>query len=108
MATAEILRHWDRVAELGCVCCGRPAEIAHAHGGSLLGLGIYRAKGKKPSDWLTLPICPEHHRVEHKGLDYSPRLWEERWGTQVRYLNWVSDRVGYDVFERAGVKRDGS
>ena len=101
MATADVKRHWDRVAALGCVCCGRPAEIAHAHGGTLKDRGLYRAKGKKPSDWLVLPVCPEHHRVEYKGLDFSPRLWEQRWGSQEGYLRWLSEQLGYDVFERA-------
>lgn len=105
MPSAEIRRHWERVAALGCVVSGRPAELAHAHGGSLLDLGVTRAKGRKPSDWLVIPLAPEFHRVEYKGLDYSPRIWEERYGTQVSYLDWISKQLGYDVFERAGVKR---
>jgi hypothetical protein len=105
MATAEVKRYWSRVAELGCVCCGRPAELAHAHGGSLLDLGYYRAKGRKPSDWLVLPICPEHHRdVYRGGLDRDVRMWEDRWGDQVVYLRWLRTKLGVDVFAKAGIE----
>lgn len=49
--------HMQRVAELGCVICRRvtnqgwtPAEVHHAFDTA------------RRSDWLTVPLCPEHHR----------------------------------------------
>ena len=36
MSSAAIRRHWTRVAAMGCVVCGGPAEIAHCHGGSIV------------------------------------------------------------------------
>lgn len=49
-------RHMGRVAELGCVICidiagvASPAEVHH--------IGDTADR----SDWLTIPLCPEHHR----------------------------------------------
>lgn len=48
-----------RVAALGCALCRRlgyedtPAQVHHIRTGV--------AKGKRASDYLTIPLCPEHH-----------------------------------------------
>jgi len=48
--------HMGRVAELGCILCrelgvrGTPAEVHH----------IFDTAAR--SDWLTIPLCPYHHR----------------------------------------------
>lgn len=102
MATNEVRRYWTRVAELGCVVCKGPAEIAHAHGGSLRDIGIYRAKGRKPSDWLVLPLCPSHHRWAPLGLDLSVAAWESRFGTLVEHLDAIAKTLGVPVWEKAG------
>lgn len=53
-------RYLSRVASLGCVVCRRlgvrdtPAEIHHPR----FAVGM----AQRASDWLALPICPEHHR----------------------------------------------
>lgn len=53
-------RHLSRVAALGCVVCKRlglgetPAEIHHPR----FAVGM----AQRASDWLALPVCPEHHR----------------------------------------------
>ena len=53
-------RHLSRVAALNCVICRRfdmydvPAEIHHPR----FAVGM----AQRASDWLALPICPEHHR----------------------------------------------
>lgn len=53
-------RHLTRVASLGCVVCRRlgfsdtPAEIHHPR----FAVGM----AQRASDWLALPVCPEHHR----------------------------------------------
>lgn len=58
--TSLIKQHMNKVADLGCVLCrhldyGRsPAELHHprdAAGGA-----------QRASDWLVIPLCPEHHR----------------------------------------------
>jgi hypothetical protein len=53
-------RHLGRVAALGCVLCdhlcepGTPAEVHHIRDGV--------GAAQRASDWLTVPLCPEHHR----------------------------------------------
>lgn len=46
--------HMDRVAELGCLLCGQPAEIHHLREG--------QGMAQRASNWLTVPLCAEHHR----------------------------------------------
>lgn len=102
MATAEIKAYWTRVAALGCVCTGAPAEIAHCHGGSMQDLGHTKTKGKKQPwmDWLVLPICPEFHRWELDSLDRSVARWEARWGKQVDWLDTICKALNVDVWKK--------
>jgi hypothetical protein len=86
---------------MGCLICGRPAEIAHLHGGSITEAGFYRGKGKKPPDWLVAPLCPEHHRVEYGGYDASPKRWELQYGNMVAWLLVMRALTGIDAMERA-------
>ena len=50
----------DRVAGLGCAVCRRlgwgatPAELHHPREG--------QGGAQRASDWLVVPLCPEHHR----------------------------------------------
>ena len=59
-SSAEGRRHMGRVAELGCVLCrhlgfdGTPAEVHHIREG--------QGAAQRASDFLTVPLCPEHHR----------------------------------------------
>lgn len=55
--SAASSRHMASVASLGCVVCRRilglgytPAEVHHCFDTATR------------SDWLTVPLCPEHHR----------------------------------------------
>lgn len=53
-------RHLSRVAALGCILCASrgmrdtPAEIHHPR--------QFAGAAQKASDWLAVPLCPEHHR----------------------------------------------
>lgn len=53
-------RHLSRVAELGCIACrllgveGSPAEVHHPR--------FAAGAGQRASDFLAIPLCPEHHR----------------------------------------------
>lgn len=57
---SHIKRHMSAVADLGCILCrhldyGRtPPELHHPRGAA--------GGGQKASDWLVIPLCPEHHR----------------------------------------------
>ncbi len=99
----RIRMHWSKVAALGCLICSGPAEIAHAHGPSLTARGFHKGKGKKQrwQDMLVLPLCPDHHRHQKMSLDNALTTWESIYGTCAMHLDLVSERLGYDVWERA-------
>lgn len=107
MATAAVKRYWDRVAALGCVICGGPAEIAHAHGGSVnLRMQECKAKGRKLPrwDWLVLGLCYAHHRdTSPTGLDRNVDEWEYAYGDQAMWIDRISQRLGVDVWKLAKV-----
>jgi hypothetical protein len=52
-----------RVAALGCILCqhmglgATPAEVHH--------LEEETGAAQRQDDWLTIPLCPRHHRVEY-------------------------------------------
>lgn len=52
--------HMGRVAAAGCVLCHHlgygdtPAEVHHIREG--------QGAAQRASDWLTVPLCPSHHR----------------------------------------------
>lgn len=56
-------QYLDRVASLGCVICNHlgvengEAEIHHIR----LGQGM----SQRAEHWLTVPLCPYHHRGQH-------------------------------------------
>lgn len=110
MASAAVKRYWSQVAALGCCICGGPAEIAHAHGGSIVEkMGEPKAKGRKLPryDWLVLPLCPPHHRG-NRGLDIAGgHIWETWHGPQVGHIDRLIQQLGLDVWALAQVGRKG-
>lgn len=58
--SAKGKRHMGRVAEAGCVVCHHlgyghtPAEVHHVREG--------QGGAQRASDFLTVGLCPEHHR----------------------------------------------
>lgn len=63
-------RHMNRVAVSGCVLCRHlgwpdtPAEVHH--------IGDTADR----SDWLVVPLCPEHHRGETGYHGMGPKKFE--------------------------------
>ena len=61
-ASAAERRYLDRVASIGCVLCrhlglgATPAEVHHLKEGQGL--------SQRAEHWLTVALCPEHHRGE--------------------------------------------
>lgn len=53
-------RYLSRVAGLGCILCRHlslgetPAEVHHPK--------EWTGAAQRESDWLAIPLCPEHHR----------------------------------------------
>jgi hypothetical protein len=108
MATAEVKRYWTQLANMGCIICQQPAEIAHCHGGSMRYRGFTKAGGKKLPymDWLVLPICPRHHRLLPESLDYSVDAFEICFGTQEAWLDLMVRRTGIDIWKKAKSRHD--
>lgn len=60
MSSAAAKRHMGRVADLSCILCrhlGFPGSIAEIHH-----IREGRGMSQRASDFLTIPLCPEHHR----------------------------------------------
>lgn len=60
MSTAAEKRYMGAVASLGCILCRHlglgetPAEVHHLREG--------QGGAQRASNFLTIPLCPEHHR----------------------------------------------
>ena len=76
----------SRVAELGCIICGRPAEIHHIGNGAM---------GKRSDHFSALPLCEIHHRTGGHGVAvHAGRLtWEQAFGTEKELLEKTKKMV---------------
>jgi len=64
------LSDWYRqVADLGCLCCGSPAELHHP-------------RGRKLTPWYVLPLCPKHHRGGRLSIHGAKRTFRQTWGLE--------------------------
>ena len=52
--TTEEARHVEHVASLGCLICGKPAEVHHVMHAP--------GKSKRRDHRFIAPLCPDHHR----------------------------------------------
>ena len=50
----NVKEYKNRVAALGCLICGAPAELHHHR----FACGV----SQRAIDWLVVPLCTEHHR----------------------------------------------
>ena len=103
-----IVAHEARVRELGCIVTGSRWRVTmhHCHGGSMKDLGIHVGTGQKASNWLQIPLTQKLHVLDGMGIDAGGITlveWEKTYGTQVELLKEVSRRLGYNVFEKAGI-----
>ena len=92
MTPKERKIRFERLRELGCVCCWREfgiyvePEIHHCKGHPWSGMG------KRADDRYTIGLCPVHHRHGghgHIGYHQSPKAFEARYGTQAELLEVV-------------------
>ena len=57
MTTAAEREYMGRVASLGCLICGAPAQLHHPRDG--------QGKGQRAQNWLVVPLC----QADHTGPD---------------------------------------
>ena len=60
--TREEEDYMNFVASLGCIACGKPAEIHHMRGLTTLGAG------QKAGNYMVIPLCREHHMEMHQRM----------------------------------------
>lgn len=73
----------SRVAELGCLICGSPAQLHHPRqdqGGA-----------QRASDWCVIPLCKFHHDPPH-GI-HGPNFYLQHRRTEMDLLAEVIERL---------------
>ena len=70
-------QHMGEVAELGCIVCGRLAEVHHIGG----------QYGMRATAFETIPLCPDHHRNSNECVHAGRRTFESRFGTERELLS---------------------
>lgn len=81
----------DKLAELGCAICGRPAEAHHLIG--------HRAHGRK--DRRMAALCPDHHRNGGHGvaIHAGVQTWEALFGSQLSHHARQMAEIGMPLSE---------
>lgn len=81
--------HLSRVAALGCILCDHlglgesTAEIHH----------VFDSAAR--SDWLTIPPCPNHHRLDGGFHQLGERAFNARYSTtEANLLAMTLEKVG--------------
>lgn len=93
---------------IGCVICQNAinTHIHHCRSCSISIEGINVGRGEKINDWLVIPLCFNHH-VGAEGIHFiGCHTWENRFNTQLFYLQLLSNLFGFDVFKKAGYRYD--
>lgn len=64
--SSSVREHMSRVAQKGCLVCGRPATVHHV-------TGFADKPGRfSRDDMLTVPLCPMHHQKVFDPLASNP------------------------------------
>jgi hypothetical protein len=80
--TKALKKYMSRVADVGCILCMHlgygptPAHLHHPRGAA--------GGAQKASDWLVIPLCPEHHQG-NSGLH---GLGEKGFYTRYKLTEW--------------------
>jgi hypothetical protein len=79
----------DRVCSLGCMICGKRANLHHVR----TGYGV----SQRASHFEVLPLCPDHHQYGGIGVAFhdGPRTWMAKFGTEIALLQSVYERLGH-------------
>ena len=109
MTIAAQRRFWNRVAALGCMVTGGPAEICHVVGKPSVTERIHEPKPKGAKlyrhGWLVIPLTPELHRLDRDSLDLNPAAFEARYGPVAAMVDRVQELTGVPVWELSQVGR---
>ena len=57
----------NKISQMGCFCCGLPAEVHHIR--SHTGLSL------RPDHQQTIPLCPTHHRTGKDSIHLGKNLF---------------------------------
>jgi hypothetical protein len=76
--TAAESRYMGRVAELGCLICQKPAQVHHIREG--------QGMSERASNWLTVPLCQEHHTGGFSVHGSMSREFENIYGSELDLL----------------------
>ena len=82
------MKHLDKIAALGCLICGRPAEIHHVR----MGVGMGQ-RGKE-----VIPLCEKHHRLGPFGecAHNGAKTFAKKYGTELEMVEKVNLLIGTD------------
>lgn len=79
--------HMTRVAELGCLICGKPAQFHHVD------ILTPKGMGPKVSDYIGAPLCLEHHTGDQNDCAHvGEREFWKRHGIDI--AGWVVRKLG--------------
>lgn len=84
--TAEEKRHLNRVAQLGCLICGSPAQVHH--------IGTHLGGGRDHQ--RVIPLCAMHHSqgIYGTSLHAGKKAFEAKFGTEEELLDQVNALLG--------------
>lgn len=74
---SKVKAYKDKVASLGCLICGGPADLHHPRFAS--------GMAQRSPDWLVIPLCQEHHQGGYS-VHGSPSLFLKIEGTEQELL----------------------
>lgn len=85
--TAAEKRHLSKIAALGCIICGAPANIHHPR----FACGM----SQRASNWLVIPLCPAHHQHGPFGhaVHNGQQEFEKTYGTEAELLAKTIARI---------------
>jgi len=88
VATKQEKIWMDKVAQLGCFVCQRPATLHHIRNNGKGNVGM----GRRSSHFEVIPLCHEHHQG-NTGIHLDKINFEKKYGKEKDILEIVRNRV---------------
>jgi hypothetical protein len=89
MSSLELRAYKALVADLGCAVegCRRPAHLHHPR--------FAAGMSQRSSDWLVIPLCPDHHQQGGHGvaIHAGQSTFEGLYGSEESLLAQTIERV---------------